>query len=82
MRTDRFYTTTGAIFLVLMAIGFRHYIFGGTYSDGGPVDSSILTLRGFKASGWCRPNRSMCSDECIRDNDWRRNRRHDRWARA
>ncbi len=42
---DRFfYTTAGAIFLVLMAIGFRHYIFAGTHSDGSPIDSSILTL--------------------------------------
>lgn len=45
MKPDRFfYSTAGAIFLVLTAIGFRHYIFGGTHRDGSPIDPSILTV--------------------------------------
>jgi hypothetical protein len=37
-----FYTTAGAIFLVLTIIGFRHYIFGGRHFDSTPIDPSIL----------------------------------------
>jgi hypothetical protein len=45
MKPDRFfYSTAGAIFLVLTAIGFRHYIFGGTHRNGSPIDPSILTV--------------------------------------
>ena len=39
-----FYSTAGAIFLVLTAIGFRHYIFGGTHTDGSPINPSLLTV--------------------------------------
>jgi len=42
-RPDRlFYTTVGAIFLVLTVIGFRHYIFGSRHVDGTPIDASML----------------------------------------
>jgi hypothetical protein len=45
MKPDRlFYSTAGAIFLVLTAIGFRHYVFGGTHTDGSPIDPSILVV--------------------------------------
>jgi hypothetical protein len=43
-RYDRlFYTAAGAIFLVLIVIGFQHYIFGGKHDDGTPIDPSMLT---------------------------------------
>jgi hypothetical protein len=45
MKPDRyFYATAGAIFLVLTLIGFRHYIFGGTHTDGSPIDPAILAV--------------------------------------
>ena len=45
MKPDRFfYATAGAIFLVVTAIGFRHYILGGTHRDGSPVDPAILSV--------------------------------------
>ncbi|HVP49853.1 MAG TPA: hypothetical protein VMT56_01390, partial [Candidatus Bathyarchaeia archaeon] len=43
MKPERlFYTTAGAIFLVLTVIGFRHYIFEGRHFDGTAIDPSIL----------------------------------------
>lgn len=43
VKPDRlFYTAAGAIFLVLIVIGFQHYIFGGKHVDGTPIDPSIL----------------------------------------
>jgi hypothetical protein len=45
MKPDRyFYATAGAIFLVLTLIGFRHYIFGGTRTDGSHIDPAILAV--------------------------------------
>jgi hypothetical protein len=45
MKPDRyFYATAGAIFLVLTLIGFRHYIFGGTHTDGSQIDPAILAM--------------------------------------
>jgi hypothetical protein len=42
-RSDHiFYTGAGAIFLVLIVIGFQHYLFGGKHDDGTPIDPSIL----------------------------------------
>lgn len=44
MKRDRyFYTVAGAIFLVLILIGFRHYIFGGRLFTGAPIDPAMLT---------------------------------------
>ena len=44
MKRDRyFYTVDGAIFLVLILIGFRHYIFGGRLFNGAPIDPAMLT---------------------------------------
>ncbi len=43
MKSERlFYTTAGAIFLVLIVLGFRHYIFEGRHFDGTPIDPSML----------------------------------------
>ena len=43
MKPERyFYTVAGAIFLVLIVIGFQRYIFGGKHADGSPIASSIL----------------------------------------
>ncbi len=43
MKPERlFYTTAGAIFLVLTVLGFRHYIFEGRHFDGSPIDPSML----------------------------------------
>jgi len=45
-RYDRlFYTAAGAIFLILIVIGFQHYIFGGKHHDGTPIDlSNVATV--------------------------------------
>jgi hypothetical protein len=43
MKPERFfYTSAGAIFLILIVIGFRHYIFEGRHFDGTPIDPSML----------------------------------------
>jgi hypothetical protein len=43
MKPERlFYTAAGAIFLVLIVLGFRHYIFEGRHFDGSPIDPSML----------------------------------------
>src|SRR5215469_10053156 len=46
VKPDRlFYTVAGAIFLVLMVVGFQHYIFGGKHHDGTPIDpSNVATV--------------------------------------
>jgi hypothetical protein len=42
-KPDRiFYTFAGAIFLVLTAVGFQHYIFGGKKFDGTSIDPPML----------------------------------------
>ena len=44
MKRDRyFYTCVGAVFLVLIVIGFRHYIFGGRLASGNPIMPGMLT---------------------------------------
>jgi hypothetical protein len=43
MKRDRFfYTCSGAIFLVLIVIGFRNYIFAGRLFDGTPIKPAML----------------------------------------
>ena len=43
MKRDRFfYTCCGAVFLVLIVIGFRNYIFGGRLFDGSPIKPAML----------------------------------------
>lgn len=43
MKRDRFfYTIVGAIFLVLIVIGFRHYIFQGRMFNGSPINPAML----------------------------------------
>jgi hypothetical protein len=43
MKPDRlFYPAAGAIFLVLTALGFQHYIFGGKHVDGTPIAPLML----------------------------------------
>ncbi len=43
MKPERFfYTSAGAIFLVLTVLGFRHYIFEGRHFDGSTIDPSML----------------------------------------
>jgi hypothetical protein len=45
MRPDRFfYTAAGAIFLVLIVLGFQHYIFHGKHSDGSPIAPVMLAI--------------------------------------
>ncbi|HEU5352088.1 MAG TPA: hypothetical protein VFU55_10865 [Terracidiphilus sp.] len=43
MRRDRFfYTGVGAVFLVLIVLGFQHYIFEGRLVDGNPIEPGML----------------------------------------
>lgn len=43
MKSDRFfYPCSGAIFLVLIVIGFQHYIFGGRLFNGAPIEPAML----------------------------------------
>lgn len=45
MKPDRlFYSAAGAIFLVLVVLGFQHYIVGGTHPDGSPIAPSMLVI--------------------------------------
>jgi len=45
MKPERyFYAIAGAIFLLLTLIGFSHYIFGGTHTDGSPIAPALLTI--------------------------------------
>jgi len=44
VKPDRFfYTATGALFLVLIVMGFQRYLFGGRHVDGTPIDPLMLT---------------------------------------
>jgi hypothetical protein len=56
MKPDRFfYATAGAIFLVIMATGFRHFLVGGTHVDGSPIDPaihSVVVLHGLAIMAW------------------------------
>ena len=56
MKPDRyFYTTAGAIFLLIMATGFRHFLVGGTHVDGSPIDPaihSVVVLHGLAIMAW------------------------------
>ncbi len=43
MKRDRFfYSATAAIFLVLILLGFQHYIFGARLADGSPINPPML----------------------------------------
>jgi hypothetical protein len=45
MKLDRFfYVAAGAIFLVLIVLGFQHYIFRGKHSDGSPIAPVMLAI--------------------------------------
>jgi hypothetical protein len=45
MKPERFfYTAAGAIFLVLIVLGFQHYIFHGRHSDGSPIAPVMLAI--------------------------------------
>ena len=45
MRPDRFfYTAAGAIFLVLIVLGFQQYIFHGKHFDGSPIAPVMLAI--------------------------------------
>lgn len=56
MKPDRFfYATAGALFLLLMIAGFRHFIAGGTHVDGSPIDPAIrvvVVLHGTAIAAW------------------------------
>ena len=45
----------GAIFLLLMVTGFRHFLVGGTHTDGSPIDPairSVVVLHGIAIMAW------------------------------
>ncbi len=45
MKPDRFfYTAAGAIFLVLIVLGFQQYIFHGKHVDGSPIAPVMLAI--------------------------------------
>jgi len=45
MKPDRlFYSAAGAVFLVLIVLGFQHYLFGGRHADGSPIAPSMLAI--------------------------------------
>jgi hypothetical protein len=45
MKLDRFfYVAAGAIFLVLIVLGFQQYIFHGKHSDGSPIAPVMLAI--------------------------------------
>lgn len=56
MKPDRvFYSTAGAVFLLIMVTGFRHYLVGGTHTDGSPIDPairSVVALHGAAIMAW------------------------------
>ena len=56
MKSDRlFYSTAGAVFLLLMLIGFRHFIAAGAHVDGSPIDPAIrpvVVLHGAAIAAW------------------------------
>jgi len=56
MKPDRvFYTTAGGLFLLMIAVGFRRFIVGGTHMDGSQIDPAILpvvVLHGSAITAW------------------------------
>lgn len=56
MKADRyFYSSAGAIFLLIMVTGFRHFLVGGTHVDGSPIDPaihSVVALHGAAIMAW------------------------------
>jgi hypothetical protein len=56
MKADRyFYSSAGAIFLLIMVTGFRHFLIGGTHTDGSPIDPaihSLVALHGVAIMAW------------------------------
>ena len=45
MKPDRFfYVAAGAIFLVLIVLGFQKYIFHGQHVDGSPIAPVMLAI--------------------------------------
>jgi hypothetical protein len=56
VKTDRwFYSASGAIFLVSMLVGFRHFVANGTASDGSPLNPAMFRLdliHGLAIAGW------------------------------
>lgn len=56
MKSDRFfYSATGALFLVMTAIGFHRFITGAAHSDGSPIDPVIffvVALHGTAIAAW------------------------------
>lgn len=56
MKPDRiFYSTAGALFIVLMLVGFRHFVAGGTHVDGSAIDPAIrpvVVLHGTAIAAW------------------------------
>lgn len=56
VKTDRwFYSASGAIFLVSMLVGFRHFVANGTASDGSPLNPAMFRLdliHGIAIAAW------------------------------
>jgi hypothetical protein len=56
VKTDRwFYSAAGAIFLVSMLVGFRHFVANGTASDGSPLNPAMSRLdliHGLAIAAW------------------------------
>lgn len=56
MKTDRwFYSAAGAIFLLSMLVGFRHFVANGTASDGSPLHPTMFRLdliHGLAIAAW------------------------------
>lgn len=56
MKTDRwFYSTAGAVFLVCMLLGFRHFVANGAASDGSPLNPAMFRLdliHGLAIAAW------------------------------
>lgn len=51
MKPERnFYAIAGGIFLLLIFVGFRHYLLGGTHADDSPIDPAILKVVVFHSS--------------------------------
>jgi hypothetical protein len=56
MKPDRiFYSTAGGLFLVMMVVGFRRFLTGGTHADGSAIDPAIravVVLHGAAIAAW------------------------------
>ena len=56
MKLDRiFYSSAGVLFLLLMLVGFRHFIGAGAHVDGSPIDPAIrwlVVLHGTAIAAW------------------------------